>query len=175
MARIRRRIAAIGLSTVFAIGANLTVSAQAPVPVRKASPPPPPAGQPQPTPSAPVKSITVTLHCSVGGISTDLFSTSGLRCPNPTSPGKCDYVILTGWAPAGLYARDSRFDKLDFTCTSTGSVLEGFYDGVSATPGGIATFRTKDSTQVCVSKFPTTEGWRPENTELIVRGPFPCL
>lgn len=41
MAKITSRVAAIGLGIVFAIGANLTVSAQAPVPVRKEPPPPP--------------------------------------------------------------------------------------------------------------------------------------
>jgi hypothetical protein len=180
MAKIRTRIAAIGLGIAFMIGANLTVCAEgAPVPARV---PPPPSGQPQPTPPAPAKGITVTLHCGVAGISTSLFSMSGLRCPspNPTSAGKCYYVILEGWGP-GAAADSAAFpqgawNQIDFTCTAEGLPdVTGIYSGASAEPGGNVTYRSADSTQVCVSKFPNTVGLIPANTELVVKGPLPCM
>lgn len=177
-----RKLSLVGALVGSMIAAALSSESNAqgaPVPVIKS--PPPSAGPPQPTPAAGAQpaspagaAVTVTLHCGVAGISTDLFSTSGLRCPSPVSPGKCTYVILAGWNPAPALKHDPRFDKLDFTSTYTGTDMTGFYVGTSSKPGNIATFQTPDR-KVCVSNFPTTEGWVPESTELIVRGPFPCL
>jgi hypothetical protein len=161
MARITNCIAAIALGLALLIATKLTVSAQGPAPVGP--------------PAASANGINVTLHCGVGGISTNLFSTSGLRCPSPTTPDKCIYVIFEGWNPAGANGHDPRFDKLDFTCTTSGPDISGSYSGISADPERNVTYRTVDRTRVCVSKFPTVAGLIPENTELIVRGPFPCL
>ena len=157
MAKIRRRITAIGLGIAFAIGANLTVSAQAPVPVRKAPPPAPPANQAQPTPAQPANAGgTVTLHCGVAGISNNLFNTSGLRCPDPITPSKCSYVIWMGWGPTAGYD----FNQVDFTCTARPApgadphFYGGTYTGISADAGGTVTFATTDHSQVCVATFP---------------------
>jgi hypothetical protein len=180
MAKIRERIAAIGLGIVIAIGANLTVSAQAPVPVRKAPPPTLPANHDQLTPAQSTGARgTVTLHCGVAGLSLNLFSTAGLLCPDPINPGRCVNVILMGWNPAGPAGHDPRFDTLDFTCTAPPSGTRGFwagnYNGISAEPGGTVTYGAADHSQICVSKFPTVVGIIPQNSELFVRTNVLCL
>jgi hypothetical protein len=173
MPKISKRIAAIGLGVAFAIGASLTASAQAPVPVRKPPPPAPIAsGTSEPTPTPAIKK---TLICSRAGISQNLFDTSGLRCPDPGGSGKCYYVIATLWYPVGADHDSYYYNPSDFVCTSRGSDVNGTYQGISADPAGNVTYRTSDSTQVCVVKFPNLAGMVPRENELVVKGPLPCL
>jgi hypothetical protein len=117
---------------------------------------------------------TVTLHCGVAGLSVSgsLFSSAGLSCPDPITPGKCAYVILAGYGPPAGY----NWDHIDFTISVVrGGTYTGYYTGISADPKGNVTYGSADGTQLVFSKFPTVAGIIPQNSELIVRGPMICL
>ena len=192
MTKIRKQIAAAGVGIAFAIGS--TAGAQAPVPVRKAPPPAPSAKQAQPTPlqgqtpaggqpgSSASARATIVLHCGVTGMSVNLFSTAGLRCTDPT-PGKCSYVIWSGWGPQ---PPGYNWNQVDFTCAGPASTSAdphfygGYYTGISVEPEGplsTVTFGSADRSHVCVAKFPPSAivGLIPQNSELIVRANLMCL
>jgi hypothetical protein len=172
----------------------------APVPVR-VPPPPPSVGQAQPTTAQTTQAqapagaqqaspatgtVTVTIHCAVGGISTSLFSTSGLRCPSPIHAGLCDYVIMEGWGAVtttqadGPVPRDITFTTDQATIADVAALprnsdwIAGIYRGVSVEPGGNVTFRY--GTVVLITNFGTAAaGFVPRDLDFIVKGALPCL